>query len=89
MDFNYSLVRVCSRDGIEFFHVLPEHPINYLPDSFKDLEVTTSHRMFRIISFPDCKVTVFPSGRMLIENLPSGSEQRARAIVDEIIAHWQ
>ncbi len=44
---------------------------------------------FVVIAFDDCDVTVFVSGRMLIENIPAGCEQRAHAKVKQIIKLWQ
>lgn len=88
-DFEYTFTKVCTRNGVEFYHILPKHSLDYLPRSFKDLKVKIQNAKFCILSFNDCDVTVFPSGRMLIENLPIGSEERARMIVKEIMAYWQ
>lgn len=87
--FEYTLTRICTRSGVEFYHVFPKHPLGYLPREFKGLNIKIQNTKFCVISFPDCDVTVFPSGRMLIENLSLGSEERARTIVKEIVARWQ
>ena len=87
-DFPHQLIKVCSRTGMEYYHVVPEHAIGYFPGDFKDLKIKISNPKFCVISFPDCDVTVFPSGRMLIENLSIGSDERARTIVKEIVARW-
>ena len=71
--------------GKEYFHIFPVHPFNQMPEHWRGLTVKVKHTKFVVFSFYDCEVTVFLSGRMLIENVPAGCEQRARAIVEEII----
>jgi len=88
-DFQYRLIKVCSCIGKEYFHIFPAHPFNQMPEHWRGLAVKVKHTKFVVIAFDDCDVTVFVSGRMLIENIPEGSEQRARAIVEEIIKRWQ
>lgn len=88
VDFQYSLIKVCHRAGREYYHVYPEKSIGYLPESFKDLKIIISRPKFCVISFDDCDITIFDSGRMLIEDLPEDSEKRAREIVKAIISQW-
>ncbi len=88
-NLEYTLVKVCSRAGIEYYHIYPEKSIGFLPKDYSDLDVHISHPKFSVISFPDCDVTIFASGRMLIENLPEDSEERARAIVRKIMKIWR
>jgi len=87
-DFQYKLIKICSRAGKEYYHVYPQEPIGFSSPDFRNLNVKMSHPKFSVISFPDCHVTVFASGRMLIENLPQNAEKRAREIIKEIITHW-
>jgi|GEM_PF-2012538 len=87
-NIQYKLTMLCRRGGREFYHVYPDKSIGVLPHNHKDLKVLISHPKYSVISFPDCNVTVFASGRMLIENLPEDSEKRAHAIVREIISVW-
>ena len=87
-DFQYELIKICSRSGKEYYHVYPQEPIGFSSPDFGNMNVINSHAKFSVISFPDCHVTVFASGRMLIENLPADSEKRARKIIKEIITHW-
>lgn len=88
-DFQYRLIKVSSLAGKEYFHIFPAHPFNQMPEHWQGLTIKDQHTKFVVIAFCDCEVTVFPSGRMLIENIPAGCEQRARAIVEEIIKLWQ
>lgn len=81
----YKLTMLCRRGGREFYHVCPSQSIDVRLHNHTNLKVLISHPEYSVISFPDCNVTVFSSGRMLIENLPEDSEDRARAIVSEII----
>jgi hypothetical protein len=67
--------------------VYPQEPMAFLLQDFGNMNVINSHAKFSVISFPDCHVTVFASGRMLIENLPQNAEKRAREIIKEIISH--
>jgi hypothetical protein len=83
-DFKYELIKVCSRKGRSYYHVYPQESIGFLPADFKTLNVKLSQQKFSVISFADCDVTVFASGRMLIENL-EGVEDRAHAIVKQIV----
>ncbi len=84
-NMQYKLTMLCRRGGREFYHVCPNKSIGVRLHNHKDLKVLISHPKYSVISFPDCNVTVFSSGRMLIENLPEDSEDRAHAIVREII----
>lgn len=86
--FNYSLIKVCHRAGREYYHIYPEKPIGYFPDDFAEFNIKVSHSEFYVLSFPDCNVTIFKSGRMLVEDLPENSEGRARQVIEEIISHW-
>lgn len=86
-DFQYELIKICSRAGKEYYHVYPQEPMAFLSQDFGNMNVINSHAKFSVISFPDCHVTVFASGRMLIENLPQNAEKRAREIIKEIISH--
>lgn len=86
--FRYSLIKVCHRAGREYYHIYPEKSIGYFPKDFKKFTIKITHPEFFVLSFTDCNVTLFKSGRMLVEDLPENSEKRAREIIDEIIAHW-
>ena len=88
-DFKYRLIRLCHRGGVAFYHVYPESEIGYLPQDYGDLKLLVSHPRFSVVSFPDCTVTLFASGRMLIEDLVEDSEGRAHAIIREIISMWR
>jgi hypothetical protein len=87
-DFEYSLTRVCRRGGKEYYLVYPDSKIGTLPKNFEGLRVLVSHPKFSVVSFPDCNVTLFASGRMLIEDLVEDSEARAHAVVRQILSIW-
>jgi len=76
-NFRYDLISVCSRAGKEFFHVYPHGDYHFNLD--KDFLVSKVGGYY---------VTVFPSGRMLIESLPEGSINLARTIVEKIASKW-
>lgn len=88
-DFQYRLIKICSLAGKEYFHIFPTQPFDKMPGDWQGLIIKAQHTKFVVISFDDCDVTVFVSGRMLIENIPAGCEQRAHAIVKKIIKLWQ
>jgi len=87
-DFNYRLVKVCGRAGKEYYHLFPEVSLVFPLSNLSELDVKISRPKFCVISFCDCNVTVFSSGRMLIEEIPENSETRVREIVDMILAAW-
>jgi len=85
-EFNYSLIKICFRAGRGYYHIYPETQFNLNLEQFQNFKLTTKHPKYAVINFPDCNVTVFSSGRMLIEDLPQDSEKRAKEIVDQIIS---
>ncbi len=87
-DFEYSLTRVCRRGGKEYYLVCPDRTIGALPKNYGALHVLVSHPKYSVVSFPDCRVTLFASGRMLIEDLAEDSEARAHAVVRDILSIW-
>lgn len=88
-DFQYRLIKICSLAGKEYIHIFPAQPFDKMPEDWQGLIIKEQHTKFVVIAFDDCDVTVFVSGRMLIENIPTGCEQRAHAIVKKIIRLWQ
>lgn len=86
--FEYSLIKVCHRAGREYYHIYPERPIGKFPKNFEKFNVKIRHPEFYVLAFPDCNVTVFKSGRMLVEDLPENSEARVRQVIEEITTHW-
>ncbi len=87
-NFAYSLTRVCRRGGKEYYLVNPGSTIGALPKNFGSLHVLVSHPKFSVVSFPDCNVTLFASGRMLIEDLAEDSEARAHTVVQQLLDIW-
>jgi N12 class adenine-specific DNA methylase len=87
-DFNYRLIKVCGRAGKEYYHLFPEVSLVFPLSNLNELDVKISRPNFSVIAFSDCDVTVFSSGRMLIEEIPENSEARAREIVDKILSAW-
>jgi hypothetical protein len=85
-DFPYRLAKICVRAGKEYYHLLPDVPLDIPLNSLNTLEVKIAHPKFCVISFPDCSVTIFASGRMLIEELPENSEKRVPEIVETILS---
>ncbi|RKX69950.1 hypothetical protein DRP53_06585 [candidate division WOR-3 bacterium] len=85
-DFDYELVKVCSRGGKEFYHIYPRTPLTRLPDSLARFEIKKRHEKYVVVEVDGYDVTIFTTGRMLIENLPENSEAKAKAIIEKITA---
>jgi len=83
------IIKVCSRSGFEYFHVQPRKPFRCPPRRWRGLKVKIFTPKYCVVAFADCEVLVFPTGRMLIENLPVGSEDRVKAIVKKIRSGWR
>ncbi len=87
-EFKYRLTKICVRAGKEYYHLFPEVSLVFPLKNLNELDVKISRPKFCVIAFPDCDVTVFSSGRMLIEEIPENSEKRAREVVDIILSAW-
>jgi hypothetical protein len=85
-DFDYRLIKVCGRAGKEYYHLFPEVSFSFPLENLNELNVKISRPKFCVIAFQDCEVTVFSSGRMLIEEIAENSEKRAREIIDIILS---
>ncbi len=88
-EFKYRLTKICVRTGKEYYHLIPDVAFDIPLKKLSGLDVIITHPKFCVISFPDCDVTVFSSGRMLIEEIPENSETRAREIVNTILSAWR
>ncbi len=82
---NFEIFRVCSRGGHEYYHIIPKKELNDFPENVQKLSIAEKKDKYLVLKMPDCKVTLFKGGRMLIEDLPEGSDTRAQAIVEEIM----